>query len=85
MAESKLLGKASVVVRLAVAAAVGGALVAGISLPAVGAIGTFVSLRAALLSSALLLTPVLGLIRYTALRHERAIVPTPVPVEVTEG
>src|SRR5690349_18632491 len=42
MAESTLLGKASVVVRLAVAAAVGGALVAGISLPAVGAIGTIV-------------------------------------------
>src|SRR5712691_1466376 len=42
MAESKLLGNASVVVRLAVAAAVGGALVAGISLPAVGAIGTIV-------------------------------------------
>jgi membrane peptidoglycan carboxypeptidase len=42
MAESKLLGKASVVVRLAVAAGVGGALVAGIALPAVGAIGTVV-------------------------------------------
>jgi membrane peptidoglycan carboxypeptidase len=42
MAESKLLGKASVVVRLVVASAVGGALVAGITLPAVGAIGTVV-------------------------------------------
>jgi membrane peptidoglycan carboxypeptidase len=42
LAENKLLGTASVVVRLAVAAAVGGALVAGISLPAVGAIGTLV-------------------------------------------
>jgi len=42
MAESKLLVKASVVVRLVVAAVVGGALVAGISLPAVGAIGTIV-------------------------------------------
>jgi membrane peptidoglycan carboxypeptidase len=42
MAENTWLGKASVVVRLAVASAVGGALVAGISLPAVGAIGTIV-------------------------------------------
>jgi membrane peptidoglycan carboxypeptidase len=42
MAESELLGKASVVVRLIVAAAVGGALVAGIALPAVGALGTIV-------------------------------------------
>jgi membrane peptidoglycan carboxypeptidase len=42
MAENTLLGKAGVVVRLVVASAVGGALVAGISLPAVGAIGTIV-------------------------------------------
>ena len=49
--------------------------------PAVGAIGTFWSLRAALLSSALLLTPVLGLIRYTARRHERDLVPV---LEVSE-
>ena len=42
MAENTLLGKASVVVRLIVAAAVGGALVAGLALPAVGAIGTIV-------------------------------------------
>jgi membrane peptidoglycan carboxypeptidase len=42
MAENTFLGKASVVVRLAVASAVGGALVAGIALPAVGAIGTVV-------------------------------------------
>jgi membrane peptidoglycan carboxypeptidase len=42
MAENTFLGKASVVVRLLVASAVGGALVAGISLPAVGAIGTIV-------------------------------------------
>ena len=52
--------------------------------PAVGAIGTFWSLRAALLSSALLLTPVLGLIRYTARRHERELAPAPVPVEASE-
>ena len=49
--------------------------------PAVGAIGTFWSLRAALLSSALLLTPVLGLIPYTARRHERDLVPV---LEVSE-
>ena len=42
MAENTFLGKASVVVRLVVASAVAGALVAGISLPAVGAIGTIV-------------------------------------------
>ncbi|HEV3068824.1 MAG TPA: biosynthetic peptidoglycan transglycosylase, partial [Streptosporangiaceae bacterium] len=42
LAENTLLGKASVVVRLAVAAAVAGALVAGLSLPAVGALGTIV-------------------------------------------
>src|SRR6266480_2994487 len=42
IAESRFLGKASVVVRLIVAAAVGGALVAGIALPAVGALGTIV-------------------------------------------
>jgi membrane peptidoglycan carboxypeptidase len=42
MAENTFLGKASVVVRLVVASAVGGALVAGLSLPAVGAIGTIV-------------------------------------------
>ena len=42
MAENTLLGKASVVVRLIVAAAVAGALVAGIALPAVGALGTIV-------------------------------------------
>ena len=42
MAENRLLGKASVVVRLIVVAAVGGALVAGIALPAVGALGTIV-------------------------------------------
>ena len=42
MAENTFLGKASVVVRLLVASAVAGALVAGISLPAVGAIGTIV-------------------------------------------
>src|SRR5215469_11341652 len=42
MAENTFLGKASVVVRLIVAAAVGGALVAGIALPAVGALGTIV-------------------------------------------
>ena len=42
IADNKLLGKASVVVRLIVAAAIGGALVAGIALPAVGALGTIV-------------------------------------------
>ncbi|MBO0814118.1 MAG: penicillin-binding protein, partial [Actinobacteria bacterium] len=42
LAENTFLGKASVVVRLIVAAAVGGALVAGIALPAVGALGTIV-------------------------------------------
>jgi membrane peptidoglycan carboxypeptidase len=42
LAENTFLGKASVVVRLAVASVVGGALVAGIALPAVGAIGTIV-------------------------------------------
>ena len=42
MAENTFLGKASVVVRLIVASAIGGALVAGIALPAVGAIGTIV-------------------------------------------
>jgi len=42
IADNKLLGKASVVVRLIVAAVVGGALVAGIALPAVGALGTIV-------------------------------------------
>jgi membrane peptidoglycan carboxypeptidase len=42
LAENKVLVKASVVVRLLVAAVVGGALVAGLSLPAVGALGTVV-------------------------------------------
>ncbi len=42
LAENKVLFKASVVVRLLVAAAVAGALVAGLSLPAVGAFGTAV-------------------------------------------
>ncbi len=42
MAENKVLFKAGVVVRLLVAAVVGGALVAGLSLPAVGALGTVV-------------------------------------------
>ena len=40
--QSKVLFKASVVVRLLVAAVVGGALVAGLSLPAVGALGTVI-------------------------------------------
>src|SRR6516164_5334436 len=40
--ESKLVGEPSVLHRLIVAAAVGGALVAGIALPAVGALGTIV-------------------------------------------
>src|SRR5262249_61312912 len=42
MAENTFLGKASVVVGLIVASAIGGARVAGIGLPAVGAIGTIV-------------------------------------------
>ncbi len=42
MAESRFLGKVSVVARLAIASAVGGALVAGIALPAVGALGTII-------------------------------------------
>jgi membrane peptidoglycan carboxypeptidase len=42
LAENKVLVKASVVVRLLVAAVVGGALVAGLSLPAVGALGTVI-------------------------------------------
>jgi membrane peptidoglycan carboxypeptidase len=42
LAQNKVLFKASVVVRLLVAAVVGGALVAGLSLPAVGALGTVV-------------------------------------------
>jgi DHA3 family tetracycline resistance protein-like MFS transporter len=41
--------------------------------PAVGAIGTVISLRAALVTAGLLLAPVLGLVRYTALNHERAL------------
>jgi membrane peptidoglycan carboxypeptidase len=42
LAENRVLVKASVVVRLLLAAVVGGALVAGIALPAVGAIGTVI-------------------------------------------
>jgi membrane peptidoglycan carboxypeptidase len=42
IAQNKVLFKASVVLRLLVAAVVGGALVAGLSLPAVGALGTVV-------------------------------------------
>jgi len=40
--ESKVLGKLSVVVRLIVVSVLGGALVAGIALPAVGAMGTLI-------------------------------------------
>jgi MFS transporter, DHA3 family, tetracycline resistance protein len=39
--------------------------------PVVGAIGTFWSLRAALVAAGLLLSPVLLLVRYTAQRHEQ--------------
>jgi len=57
MAESRFLGKVSVVARLAIASAVGGALVAGIALPAVGALSDSIGLRAALLS-----LPMIGLL-----------------------
>jgi len=39
--------------------------------PVVGAIGAFWSLRAALVAAGLMLSPVLLLVRYTAVRHEQ--------------
>jgi len=41
--------------------------------PAVGEIGLAISIRAALVTAGLLLSPVLGLIRYTATSHEQVI------------
>ena len=52
--------------------------------PAVGAIGTLWSLRAALVASAALLAPVLALIRYTALNHERPAAVSAAPLEVAD-
>ncbi len=49
--------------------------------PAVGAIGTFISIRAALSASAVLLAPVLWLIRHTALNHEREPQPSSAQAE----
>src|SRR5262249_60839138 len=42
MSQHKFLGGASVVTRLLVAAAIAGALIAGVALPAVGGIGTMI-------------------------------------------
>lgn len=53
--------------------------------PGVGAIGTLWSIRAALVTSGLLLSPVLWLIRHTALNHEREVRATTMQIGISEN